>query len=61
MNSKIWFVAGSSRGLGREFVEAALARGDQVAATARKAGSLDDLVAEYVETVSFRGRSGHRE
>ncbi len=26
--SKVWFVTGSSRGLGREFVEAALSRGD---------------------------------
>ncbi|SDZ02409.1 NADP-dependent 3-hydroxy acid dehydrogenase YdfG [Amycolatopsis xylanica] len=51
MNSKVWFVTGSSRGLGREFVEAALARGDKVAATARKAGSLDDLVAEYGDAV----------
>ena len=33
--SKVWFVTGSSRGLGRSFVEAALSRGDQVAATAR--------------------------
>ncbi|MFC3897677.1 SDR family NAD(P)-dependent oxidoreductase [Lentzea rhizosphaerae] len=51
MNSKVWFVTGSSRGLGREFVETALARGDKVAATARKAGSLDDLVAEYGDGV----------
>ncbi|TLP49987.1 short-chain dehydrogenase/reductase, partial [Microbispora fusca] len=27
---KVWFVTGSSRGLGRNFVEAALARGDKV-------------------------------
>jgi NAD(P)-dependent dehydrogenase (short-subunit alcohol dehydrogenase family) len=32
--SKAWFVTGSSRGFGRHFVEAALARGDQVTATA---------------------------
>jgi len=49
--SKVWFVTGSSRGLGRAFVEAALSRGDKVAATARKAGSLDDLVAEYGDAV----------
>jgi NAD(P)-dependent dehydrogenase (short-subunit alcohol dehydrogenase family) len=48
---KVWFVTGSSRGLGREFVEAALSRGDKVAATARKASSLDDLVAEYGDAV----------
>nr|WP_322755357.1 hypothetical protein [Frankia sp. Cas3] len=31
--SKIWFVTGSSRGFGRRFAEAALPRGDKVAAT----------------------------
>jgi len=49
--SKVWFVTGSSRGLGRNFVEAALSRGDKVAATARSTGSLDDLVATYGEAV----------
>jgi NAD(P)-dependent dehydrogenase (short-subunit alcohol dehydrogenase family) len=48
---KVWFVTGSSRGLGRSFVEAALSRGDEVAATARHAGSLDDLVATYGDAV----------
>ncbi|MEV4363301.1 SDR family NAD(P)-dependent oxidoreductase [Nonomuraea sp. NPDC049625] len=45
--SKVWFVTGSSRGLGRNFVEAALSRGDKVAATARTIGSFDELVAAY--------------
>jgi NAD(P)-dependent dehydrogenase (short-subunit alcohol dehydrogenase family) len=49
--SKVWFVTGSSRGLGRNFVEAALSRGDQVAATARNTGSLDELVAAYGDAV----------
>ncbi|MEU7837524.1 SDR family NAD(P)-dependent oxidoreductase [Nonomuraea sp. NPDC049129] len=49
--SKVWFVTGSSRGLGRSFVEAALSRGDKVAATARKTESLDDLVAAYGDAV----------
>ncbi|MEV1246644.1 SDR family NAD(P)-dependent oxidoreductase [Nonomuraea sp. NPDC050022] len=49
--SKVWFVTGSSRGLGRSFVEAALSRGDKVAAAARKAESLDDLVAAYGDAV----------
>ncbi len=49
--SKVWFVTGSSRGLGRDFVEAALSRGDRVAATARKAASLDDLVAAHADAV----------
>ncbi|TDD01917.1 SDR family NAD(P)-dependent oxidoreductase [Nonomuraea diastatica] len=49
--SKVWFVTGSSRGLGRNFVEAALSRGDKVAATARTTASLDDLAAAYGEAV----------
>ncbi|MFD9405463.1 SDR family oxidoreductase [Streptomyces sp. NPDC059989] len=49
--SKIWFVTGSSRGFGRQFVEAALSRGDKVAATARNAETLSDLVAEYGDAV----------
>ncbi|WP_214318761.1 SDR family NAD(P)-dependent oxidoreductase [Nonomuraea sediminis] len=49
--SKIWFVTGSSRGLGRSFVEAALSRGDKVAATARNTASLDELVAAYGDAV----------
>ena len=49
--SKVWFVTGSSRGLGRGFVEAALSRGDRVAATARHTGSLDELVATYGDAV----------
>ncbi|MFB6568733.1 hypothetical protein [Streptomyces noursei] len=43
--SKVWFVTGSSRGLGRNFVEAALSRGGKVAATAQKAADLAELVA----------------
>ncbi|MFI6731417.1 SDR family NAD(P)-dependent oxidoreductase [Nonomuraea sp. NPDC050451] len=49
--SKVWFVTGSSRGLGRNFVEAALSRGDKVAATARTTGSFDELVAAYGDAV----------
>ncbi|MGP3960991.1 SDR family NAD(P)-dependent oxidoreductase [Nonomuraea sp. 3N208] len=49
--SKVWFVTGSSRGLGRNFVEAALSRGDRVAATARNTASLDELVTAYGDAV----------
>jgi NAD(P)-dependent dehydrogenase (short-subunit alcohol dehydrogenase family) len=49
--SKIWFVTGSSRGLGRKFVEAALARGDQVAASARRTVDLEDLVESYGDAI----------
>ncbi|MEV6135301.1 SDR family NAD(P)-dependent oxidoreductase [Nocardia sp. NPDC051990] len=51
MMSKVWFVTGSSRGLGRNFVEAALANGDMVAATARNADSLAELVGTYGEAI----------
>jgi NAD(P)-dependent dehydrogenase (short-subunit alcohol dehydrogenase family) len=33
--SKVWFITGTSRGFGRFWAEAALKRGDKVAATAR--------------------------
>ena len=41
---KTWFIAGASRGMGRELAEQLLARGDRVAATARNTDHLDDLV-----------------
>ncbi|MGW1270016.1 SDR family oxidoreductase [Streptomyces sp. NPDC002491] len=49
--SKIWFITGSSRGFGRQFAQAALERGDKVAATARNADSLADLVAAYGDAI----------
>ena len=45
--SKVWFITGASRGFGRVWTEAALKRGDQVVATARDPGTLDDLVKIY--------------
>jgi len=45
--SKVWFITGASRGLGRNLVEAVLAHGDLVAATARNPDQLDDLAAQY--------------
>ena len=41
--NKIWFITGASRGLGRIWTEAALERGDQVAATARDLSSIAAL------------------
>jgi NAD(P)-dependent dehydrogenase (short-subunit alcohol dehydrogenase family) len=49
--SKIWFVTGSSRGLGRAIVENALNAGDGVVAGARKPEQLDDLVAAHGDRV----------
>ncbi|GAS96693.1 short-chain dehydrogenase/reductase SDR [Mycolicibacterium canariasense] len=42
-----WFVTGASRGMGRELVEQVLARGDTVAATARRPEQLDDLADRH--------------
>lgn len=46
---KNWLVTGSSRGLGRAIVERALAAGENVFATARVEGSLDDLASTHPE------------
>jgi NAD(P)-dependent dehydrogenase (short-subunit alcohol dehydrogenase family) len=48
---KVWFITGASKGFGRIWAEAALARGDQVAATARDPRTLDDLVERYGDNV----------
>jgi len=48
---KVWFITGSSRGFGRVWTEAALKRGDKVAATARKLTSIADLQEKYGENV----------
>jgi|SRR5690348_829498 len=49
--SKVWFITGSSRGFGRRFAQAALSRGDKVAATARTTDSLAGLVAAHGDQV----------
>ena len=51
MNSKVWFITGASRGFGRVWAEAALERGDRVAATARNVESLAGLKEKYPESV----------
>jgi len=48
---KVWFITGSSRGFGRVWAEAALERGDKVAATARNLGSIADLQEKYGSNV----------
>ena len=48
---KIWFITGASRGFGRVWTEAALQRGDKVAATARKLASIADLTQKYGDNV----------
>src|SRR5271156_6181567 len=51
MMSQVWLIAGSSRGLGRAFAEAALASGLQVAATARNTEDLAELKDKYGDLV----------
>ena len=51
MDSKIWFITGASRGFGRIWTEAALERGDKVAATARKVADIADLTERFGDAV----------
>ncbi len=48
---KVWFITGCSRGFGRVWAEAALDRGDRVAASARDLRSLTALEDRYGEKV----------
>jgi NADP-dependent 3-hydroxy acid dehydrogenase YdfG len=50
---RIWLVTGSSRGLGRAIVEAGLAAGNKVLATARDIKSLADLLERYGDQVQL--------
>ncbi len=45
--TKTWFITGASKGFGREWTEAALERGDNVAGTARNLDDLDGLVENH--------------
>lgn len=49
--SKVWFITGASKGFGRSWTEAALERGDRVAATARDLSTLDPLVERHGDAV----------
>jgi NAD(P)-dependent dehydrogenase (short-subunit alcohol dehydrogenase family) len=49
--ARTWFITGTSRGFGREWAEAALDRGDRVAATARDVASLAELADTYGDKV----------
>jgi NAD(P)-dependent dehydrogenase (short-subunit alcohol dehydrogenase family) len=49
--SKVWFITGTSKGFGRIWAEAALQRGDRVAATARRPETLADLADRYGDQV----------
>ena len=51
MEQKVWFITGASRGFGNVWAEAALKRGDKVAATARKTDTLKKLQDKFGESV----------
>jgi NAD(P)-dependent dehydrogenase (short-subunit alcohol dehydrogenase family) len=48
---KTWFITGVSRGFGRIWAEAALSRGDKVAATARNVADIADLKQRFGDAV----------
>lgn len=50
-NSKIWFLTGASRGLGRKIAEEVLAAGNCLVATARRVDELNDLATRYGDRV----------
>jgi NAD(P)-dependent dehydrogenase (short-subunit alcohol dehydrogenase family) len=49
--TKIWFITGSSRGLGRSLTIAVLKNGGRVAATARNPEQLQDLINQYGDQI----------
>lgn len=51
IEKKVWFITGTSAGIGRELAETALEKGYRVAATARKPEVLQDLAEKYPDTV----------
>jgi NADP-dependent 3-hydroxy acid dehydrogenase YdfG len=50
-STKVWFITGASSGFGRVWTEAALKRGDQVAATTRDPETLNELVKIYGKAI----------
>jgi NAD(P)-dependent dehydrogenase (short-subunit alcohol dehydrogenase family) len=51
VTDKVWFITGCSRGFGRLWAEAALQRGDRVAATARDDSRLKPLAEAFPDSV----------
>jgi NAD(P)-dependent dehydrogenase (short-subunit alcohol dehydrogenase family) len=49
--NRVWLITGANSGFGRAIATAALAAGDVVVAAARRAGTLDDLVAAHPDQV----------
>jgi NADP-dependent 3-hydroxy acid dehydrogenase YdfG len=51
MESKVWLIIGTSKGFGKVWTEAALKRGDKVAATARSIDTLAELKSLYGDAI----------
>lgn len=45
--TKVWFITGSSRGLGKSLTEAVLSNGDNVAASAKNTKQLNGMIEKY--------------
>ena len=60
MSSKTWLITGAARGFGRVWTEAALERGDSVAATARDVTALAPLVEAWGDAVAADRTRRHR-
>ncbi|GIH66050.1 SDR family NAD(P)-dependent oxidoreductase [Microbispora siamensis] len=50
--TRVWFITGASRGLGRAFAEAALRAGDRVVGAARDVEPLADLARRYPDDLA---------
>lgn len=51
MTQRTWFITGINSGFGRQMTEQLLARGDRVAGTIRKPGSVDDLKGAHGDSL----------
>jgi len=49
--AKTWFITGAGRGFGRQWAEAALERGDKVAATVRNVAALKELADRFGDAI----------
>src|SRR5215217_7022893 len=49
--AKVWFITGSSRGLGKSLTETVLKSGDKVAATARNTQQLEAFVQQFPDQI----------
>jgi len=45
-NSKVWYITGASKGIGRSLVEQLLLQGNKVAATSRQSSALSEITSE---------------